>query len=155
MVGTPLTASSIRLLAKGGGWECRLAPDERIPEGSWAISPDLFAAYVCTNRSDTELRYAQVMWTTLKLHEKKWLILGQDEDGLSAISFEDGTTDFGFVLTGIWNTQDLADAATELRYDDSAFKEFTFPREEGRKRHIPRDYDQWGRHRSFSATCNE
>jgi len=115
----------------------------------------LFAAYVCTCRTITEVRYAQVMWVTLRMHEKKWLILGTDDDGLTAITFEDGTTDFGFVLTGIWNTADLRQAATELQWDDSASNAFTFPRDQGVKRHIPRDYDQWGRHRTFRAQCDE
>jgi hypothetical protein len=156
MSDLPLIAAAEHAI-HDGGWSARLAPDERIPDVqkyldsgdcAWIISPGLFACYVTTNRSDPDLRYAQVMWSVAALARKEMLVLGPSEDGLWPVEFPDGSIGYGFVLTAVVpSTLDLHRAATALRYDDSVFGEFTFPRADGMKRHIPRGYDQWGRKR--------
>ena len=149
---TTLTASSIRL-GKSERWSCNLAPDSRLPENVWAISPGLFSVYVCTGY-DANLRYEQTMWTVKRLHENDWLVLGPEDDGLWPITFSDGSTDYAFVINELWDVHDIAKEATKLRADDSLTRAFTFPRAEGAKRTI-KGCDEWGRIRTFSAQCWE
>jgi hypothetical protein len=149
---TTLSAASIRHSGKSGGWTCQLAPDERIPSDSWAIDPGLFGMYVCTTRHDQEVRYAQVMWHVQKFAARKWLTPGPSEDQLWPITFkDDGSTDYAFVLSGVWNIADMSQAARELRYDDAYYHEDTYPHAEGAKRRVGTAHRPGGSYRTFRA----
>jgi hypothetical protein len=150
-----LTATSERLADdRTGGWTAILAPDERLPEGSWAVSPGCFARTWTHRGSDADLQYSQTIWTANAFAKKGWLTFGPAEDGLWPIDFPDGSTDFAFVVNQIYSLHDLGKVSGELRYDDR-YNARTFPRAEGVRLGPRAGHDEFGRQRISRASCDE
>ena len=124
-----------------------------MPSDPWAISAGVLAERALTARFDADLQYLQLLWTTKALGNAGLLIPGPSEDDLWPIKFPDGTIDFGYVISGnVYDLQELVREINALRWDDSAFADYSYPRAEGMRRKLKGGYDQWGRQRTGSWT---
>lgn len=135
---TPLVVTSKDYPAEGGHAYV-LAPDERIPSGSWAIDLEAFASYngVTYTGKDEALVVAQIDWNIAALDAAGFLTRSSPDGDVWDLDLPDGWKAEGLVISGeVAGVVDLRKCLKGLQWDDSYYQEHTYPLPGGQKRYI-------------------